>query len=60
VAGREGQVLRGPDGSRLVVAATGTPYPLRAVGRQGSGSLTFTQWDAVPGRPGRRRARSST
>jgi len=48
VAGREGQVLRGPDGSRLVVAATGTPYPLQAVGRQGSGSLTFTQWDAVP------------
>ena len=32
VAGREGQVLRGPDGSRLVVAATGTPYPLQAVG----------------------------
>jgi hypothetical protein len=52
VAGREGQVLRGPDGSRLVVAATGTPYPLQAVGRQGSGSLTFTQWDAVP-RPAR-------
>jgi hypothetical protein len=48
VAGRKGQVLRGPDGSRLVVAATGTPYPLQAVGRQGSGSLTFTQWDAVP------------
>jgi hypothetical protein len=47
VAGRPGQVLRGPDGSRLVVAATGTPYPLQAVGRRGSGSLTFTQWDAV-------------
>jgi hypothetical protein len=48
VAGRQGQVLRGPNGSRLVVAATGTPYPLQAVGRQGSGTLTFTQWDAVP------------
>jgi hypothetical protein len=53
VAGRKGQVLQGPDGSRLVVAATGTPYPLQAVGRQGSGSqqsngtLNFSQWNAV-------------
>jgi hypothetical protein len=48
VAGRKGQVLRGPDGSRLVVAAAGPPYPLQAVGRRGSGTLTFTQWNAVP------------
>jgi hypothetical protein len=48
VAGREGQVLGGPDGSRLVVAATGTPYPLQAVGRRGSGTLNFTMWNAVP------------
>jgi hypothetical protein len=48
VAGREGQVLRGPDGSRLVVAATGTPYPLQAVGKQSNGTLDFSQWNAVP------------
>jgi hypothetical protein len=54
VAGREGQVLQGPDGSRLVVAATGTPYPLQAVGRQSNGgtqsngTLDFSQWNAVP------------
>jgi len=54
VAGRKGQVLQGPDGSRLVVAATGTPYPLQAVGRQGNGgqqsngTLNFSQWNAVP------------
>jgi len=54
VAGRKGQVLLGPDGSRLVVAATGPPYPLQAVGRQGSGgrqsngTLNFSQWNAVP------------
>jgi hypothetical protein len=54
VAGRKGQVLRGPDGSRLVVAATGTPYPLQAVGRQSkggtqsNGTLNFSQWNAVP------------
>jgi hypothetical protein len=54
VAGRQGQVLRGPGGSRLVVAATGTPYPLQAVGRQGNGggpshgTLNFSQWNAVP------------
>jgi hypothetical protein len=48
VAGRAGQVLAGPDGSRLVVAATGTPYPLRAVGKNGGGTLTFTRWNAVP------------
>jgi hypothetical protein len=54
VNGQKGQVLRGPDGSRLVVAATGTPYPLQAVGRQGAGgqqsngTLNFSQWNAVP------------
>jgi hypothetical protein len=48
MAGREGQVLRGPDGSRLVVAATGTPYPLQAVGKQSNGTLNFSQWNAVP------------
>jgi hypothetical protein len=53
VAGRKGQVLLGPDGSRLVVAATGTPYPLQAVGRQtnggqSNGTLNFSQWNAVP------------
>jgi hypothetical protein len=54
VAGQKGQVLRGPDGSRLVVAATGTPYPLQAVGRKGNGgqqsngTLNFSQWNAVP------------
>jgi hypothetical protein len=53
VAGRKGQVLLGPDGSRLVVAATGTPYPLQAVGRrsngggQSNGTLNFSRWNAV-------------
>ena len=54
VAGQKGQVLLGPDGSRLVVAATGTPYPLQAVGRQSNGgqqsngTLNFSRWNAVP------------
>ncbi|HTS95372.1 MAG TPA: hypothetical protein VMI33_02030 [Streptosporangiaceae bacterium] len=48
VAGHAGQVLLGPDGSRLVVAAAGPPYPLQAVARQGNGSLDFSQWNAVP------------
>jgi hypothetical protein len=54
VAGRPGQVLRGPGGSRLVVAAAGPPYPLQAVGRPSNaggasnGTLTFSQWNAVP------------
>jgi hypothetical protein len=54
VGGREGQVLLGPDGSRLVVAATGTPYPLQATGKrsnggkQSNGTLDFSQWNAVP------------
>ncbi|HUA28761.1 MAG TPA: hypothetical protein VMC03_07735 [Streptosporangiaceae bacterium] len=54
VAGHRGQVLQGPDGSRLIVAATGTPYPLQAVGREGNGgrpsngTLDFSRWNAVP------------
>ncbi len=48
VGAQPGQVLRGPDGSRLVVAAAGPPYPLQAVARQGNGSLDFSQWNAVP------------
>jgi hypothetical protein len=48
VGGQQAQVLRAPDGSRLDVAATGTPYPLRAVGKGNAGRLDFSQWNTVP------------
>jgi hypothetical protein len=48
VNGRQAQVLRASDGSMLDVAATGTPYPLRAIGKARSGRLDFTQWNSVP------------
>lgn len=48
VRGQQAQVLRAPDGSTLDVASTGTPYPLRAVGKGHNGQLDFTQWNSVP------------
>jgi hypothetical protein len=48
VRGQQAQVLRAADGSMLDVAATGTPYPLRAVGKGHNGQLDFTQWNSVP------------
>jgi hypothetical protein len=48
VRGQPAQVLRAPDGSMLEVAATGTPYPLRAVAKRHNGQLDFTQWNTVP------------
>jgi hypothetical protein len=48
VNGRQARVLRASDGSMLDVAATGTPYPLRAIGKAHSGWLDFTQWNSVP------------
>jgi hypothetical protein len=48
VRGQQVQVLRAADGSMLDVAATGTPYPLRAVGKGHNGQLDFTQWNGVP------------
>jgi hypothetical protein len=48
VAGQAAQALRAPDGAMLYVAATGTPYPLRAVGKRSNGRLDFTQWNTVP------------
>ena len=48
VRGQRAQVLRAADGSMLDVAATGTAYPLRAVGEKHSGQLDFTQWNSVP------------
>jgi hypothetical protein len=48
VRGQPAQVLRAPDGSMLDVASTGTPYPLRAVGKGHNGQLDFTQWNSVP------------
>jgi hypothetical protein len=48
VGGRQAQVLRASDGSMLDVAATGPPYPLRALGKDKTGRLDFTQWNSVP------------
>jgi hypothetical protein len=48
VRGQQAQVLRAADGSTLEVAATGAPYPLRAVGKGNNGQLDFTQWNSVP------------
>ena len=48
VGGRQAQVLRAADGSMLDVAATGAPYPLRAVGKGAKGWLDFTHWNTVP------------
>lgn len=48
VNGQQAQVLRASDGSMLDVAATGTPYPLRVIGKAHSGRLDFTQWNSVP------------
>jgi len=47
VRGQQAQVLRAQDGSTLDVAASGTAYPLRAVGKSSSGQLDFTQWNSV-------------
>jgi hypothetical protein len=55
VRGTRAQVLRAADGSMLEVAATGTPYPLRVVGKGHNGQLDFTQWNSVP-RPAAPRA----
>lgn len=48
VRGQKVQVLRAADGSMLDVAATGTPYPLRAVGKAHKGQIDFAQWNSVP------------
>jgi hypothetical protein len=48
VRGQQAQVLRAPDGSMLDVAATGTAYPLRAIGKGNNSRLDFTQWNSVP------------
>jgi hypothetical protein len=48
VNGRPARVLRASNGSMLDVAATGTPYPLRAIGKAHSGWLDFNQWNSVP------------
>jgi hypothetical protein len=48
VRGQQVQVLRAADGAMLDIAATGTPYPLRAVAKRHNGQLDFTQWNSVP------------
>jgi hypothetical protein len=50
IGGRPALDLRGSDGSTLYVAATGTPFPLRAIAPASSdaGELNFSQWNAVP------------
>ncbi len=48
VNGQQARVLRASDGSTLDVAATGTPYPLRVIGKAHRGRLDFSQWNSVP------------
>jgi hypothetical protein len=50
IAGQPALALHGSDGSTLYVAATGTPYPLRAIAPKptNAGQLDFSQWNAVP------------
>lgn len=50
IGGRPALTLHGSDGSTLYVAATGTPYPLRAIAPKATnaGQLDFSQWNAVP------------
>jgi hypothetical protein len=50
IGGRQALALHGSDGSTLYVAATGTPFPLRAIAPKSSdaGELDFSLWNAVP------------
>jgi len=48
VNGQHARVLRASDGSTLDVAATGSPYPLRVIGKAHRGRLDFSQWNSVP------------
>jgi hypothetical protein len=50
IGGQQALILHGSDGSTLYVAATGTPYPLRAIAPKlhNAGALNFSQWNAVP------------
>ncbi|HEY7145176.1 MAG TPA: hypothetical protein VH637_13105 [Streptosporangiaceae bacterium] len=49
VNGTRSRVLRGADGSTLAVAASGPPYPVRAVSpHHARGELNFSQWNRVP------------
>lgn len=44
VDGRRALVLRNASGARLLIAATGEPYPLRMVDGRGEGELVFDRW----------------